>query len=96
MKIYLFDPETRVFQGEDFGEDLSLRPVRAAELAAMPGVSTRDAGQLLPFVVALPAATPLNVNTASPVVLAAGHETLAAASAAAVARILQRGEPGQF
>ncbi len=48
-----------------------LRPVRAAELAAMPGVTARDVAQLLPFVVALPAATPLNVNTASPDVLAA-------------------------
>lgn len=48
-----------------------LRPVRAAELAAIPGVTARDVAQLLPFVVALPAATPLNINTATPDVLAA-------------------------
>ena len=55
-----------------------LRPVRAAELAAMPGVTARDAAQLLPFVVALPAATPLNINTASPAVLAAALPGLSA------------------
>ena len=55
-----------------------LRPVRAAELAAIPGVTARDAAQLLPFVVALPAATPLNINTASPVVLAAALPGLSA------------------
>ena len=49
----------------------SLRPVRAAELAALPGVTPRDLAQLMPFVVALPTATALNVNTASPDVLAA-------------------------
>jgi general secretion pathway protein K len=64
-----------------------LRPVRAAELAAVPGVTARDAAQLLPFVVALPAATPLNVNTASPVVLAAALPGLSAdALATLVAR----------
>jgi general secretion pathway protein K len=63
------------------------RPVRAAELAAVPGVTARDAAQLLPFVVALPAATPLNVNTASPVVLAAALPGLSAdALATLVAR----------
>jgi general secretion pathway protein K len=61
-----------------------LRPVRAAELAALPGVSARDVGQLLPFVVALPAATPLNVNTASPVVLAAALPGLSADALAAL------------
>jgi general secretion pathway protein K len=55
-----------------------LRPVRAAELAAIPGVTARDAVRLLPFVVALPAATPLNVNTASPDVLAAALPGLSA------------------
>ena len=54
------------------------RPVRAAELAAIPGVTARDVAQLLPFVVALPAATPLNLNTASPVVLAAALPDLSA------------------
>jgi len=52
--------------------------VRAAELAAIPGVTARDVTQLLPFVVALPAATPLNLNTASPVVLAAALPDLSA------------------
>ena len=56
----------------------ALRPVRAAELAAIPGVTARDVTQLLPFVVALPAATPLNLNTASPVVLAAALPDLSA------------------
>jgi general secretion pathway protein K len=45
--------------------------VRAAELAATPGVAPRDVAQMLPFVVALPTATVLNVNTATPEVLAA-------------------------
>ena len=56
----------------------SLRPVRAAELAAMPGVAPRDVVQMLPFVVALPTATVLNVNTASPDVLAAAIPGLSA------------------
>ena len=55
-----------------------LRPVRAAELAAMPGVSARDTAQLLPFIVALPTATPLNINTAPPAVLAAALPGLSA------------------
>jgi general secretion pathway protein K len=55
-----------------------LRPVRAAEIAAMPGVTARDAAKLIPFVVALPAATPLNINTASPDVLAAAVPGLSA------------------
>jgi general secretion pathway protein K len=50
---------------------MSLRPVRVAELAAWPGVTPRDVAQMMPFVVALPAATVLNVNTASSEVLAA-------------------------
>ncbi len=49
----------------------SLWPVRAAELAATRGVAPRDVLQMMPFVVALPTATVLNVNTAPPDVLAA-------------------------
>jgi general secretion pathway protein K len=49
----------------------SLWPVRAAELAATRGVAPRDVVQMMPFVVALPTATVLNVNTAPPDVLAA-------------------------
>ena len=49
----------------------SLRPVRVAELAALRGVTGRDLSQLMPFVTALPATTVLNVNTATPEVLAA-------------------------
>jgi general secretion pathway protein K len=55
-----------------------LRPVRAAELAALPGVTARDVAQLLHVVVALPAATPLNINTATPDVLAAALPGLSA------------------
>jgi len=47
-------------------------------LAAMPGVSARDTAQLLPFIVALPTATPLNINTAPPAVLAAALPGLSA------------------
>jgi general secretion pathway protein K len=61
-----------------------LRPVRAAEITAMPGVTARDAAQLLPFVVALPAATPLNINTATPDVLAAALPGLSADALAAL------------
>jgi len=56
----------------------SLRPVRAAELAATPGVAPRDVVQLLPYVVVLPTATVLNVNTAPPDVLAAAIPGLSA------------------
>jgi hypothetical protein len=28
MKIYLFDPESGVYQGEDFADDLPMRPGR--------------------------------------------------------------------
>jgi general secretion pathway protein K len=62
----------------------SLRPVRAAELAATRGVAPRDIGQMLPFVVALPAATPVNVNTASPEVLAAAIEGMSGDALAAL------------
>jgi general secretion pathway protein K len=61
-----------------------LRPVRAAELAAIPGITARDTARLLPFIVALPAATPLNVNTASPDVLAAALPGLSADGLAAL------------
>jgi len=30
MKIYLFDPETGIFQGEDFTDDAPMRPGRSA------------------------------------------------------------------
>ena len=62
----------------------SLRPVRAAEFAATPGVAPRDVVQMLPFVVALPTATVLNVNTASPDVLAATIPGLSADALAAL------------
>jgi general secretion pathway protein K len=52
--------------------------VRVAELAATPGVNPRDVAQLLPFAVALPTATALNVNTARPEVLAAAISGLSA------------------
>jgi general secretion pathway protein K len=69
-----------------------LRPVRAAELAAIPGVTARDAAQLLPFVVALPAATPLNINTAPPVVLAAALPGLSADALATLVAV-RAGKP---
>ncbi|MEO8346571.1 MAG: type II secretion system minor pseudopilin GspK [Betaproteobacteria bacterium] len=56
----------------------NLRPVRAAELAAAPGLRSGDVAQMLPFVVALPAATVLNVNTAKPEILAAAIQGLSA------------------
>jgi general secretion pathway protein K len=62
----------------------NLRPVRAAELAATRGVSPRDVTQMLPFVVALPSPTALNVNTASPEVLAAAIPGLTADALAAL------------
>lgn len=49
----------------------NLWPVRAAEIAALPGVAARDFPRMLPFVVALPTASVLNVNTATSEVLAA-------------------------
>ena len=56
----------------------NLRPVRASEMAATRGVSVREVTLMLPFVVALPAATVLNVNTATPDVLAAAIPGLSA------------------
>jgi general secretion pathway protein K len=57
---------------------VSLRPVRVAELSAARGVTSRDMAQMKSYVVALPAATPLNVNTAPPEVLAAAIPGLSA------------------
>ena len=69
----------------------SLWPVRAAELAATRGVAARDVVQMLPFVVALPTATVLNVNTASPDILAAAIPGMSAdALATLVAERAQR------
>jgi general secretion pathway protein K len=63
---------------------VSLRPVRVAELAAARGVTARDLAQMKSFVVALPAATALNVNTAPPEVLAAAIPGLSADALAAL------------
>ncbi len=49
----------------------NLWPVRAAEVAALPGIAARDIPRMLSFVVALPTATVLNVNTAPSEILAA-------------------------
>jgi len=45
--------------------------LRLAELAAVRGLTTATVSSLAPFATALPPTTPLNVNTASPEVLAA-------------------------
>jgi general secretion pathway protein K len=45
--------------------------LRTAELASVRGLSGRDVNALTPYVIALPAGTALNVNTASAEVLAA-------------------------
>jgi general secretion pathway protein K len=65
--------------------------VRVAELAAVSGVTLASLATVAPFLAALPAATPLNVNTASPEVLAAvfgdaGNDTAAAIVAARARR----------
>jgi general secretion pathway protein K len=44
--------------------------VRVAELAAVRGVSLASLAAVAPYLIALPAGTPVNVNTASPEVLA--------------------------
>ena len=62
----------------------NLWPVRAAEVAALPGLGARDFPLMLPFVVALPSATVLNVNTASSEVLAAALPGLTSDSLAAL------------
>jgi len=56
----------------------SLRPVRAAELAATPGIDPRALARVLPFIAALPAATVVNVNTAPADVLAAAMPGMSA------------------
>lgn len=63
---------------------VSLRPVRVAEIAAARGVTPRDVAQLIPYLVAIPAATVLNVNTAPPEVLAAAIPGLSADALAAL------------
>jgi general secretion pathway protein K len=50
--------------------------VRTAELASVKGVAPPALAAVLPFLAALPAATPVNVNTAPPEVLAAIVESL--------------------
>jgi general secretion pathway protein K len=65
--------------------------VRVAELAHVRGVSPEALANVAPFVIALPAGIPLNVNTAPPEVLAAvfgdrGGATVAALVAAREAR----------
>jgi len=62
----------------------NLWPVRAAEVAALPGVAARDFPRMLPFVVALPTATVLNVNTAPAEVIAAAFPGLTTDSLAAL------------
>jgi len=62
----------------------NLWPVRAAEVAALRGVAPRDITRMLPFVVALPTATVLNVNTASPEVLAAAFPDISTDALAAL------------
>ena len=65
--------------------------VRVAELAHVPGVTLAALANVAPYLAALPAETPLNVNTASPEVLAAafgatGNDTAAAIVAARAQR----------
>jgi general secretion pathway protein K len=50
--------------------------VRVAELTAAKGMTPRAVAAIFPFVAALPQGTPVNVNTASPEVLAAIVEDL--------------------
>ncbi len=57
--------------------------VRAAELAAVRDVGAQAWPALAPYVVALPAGTPLNINTAGPDVLAAAVPDLAGENLAA-------------
>jgi general secretion pathway protein K len=65
--------------------------VRVAELAHVPGVTLASLAAVAPFLTALPAGTPLNVNTAPPEVLTAvfgntGNNTVAAILAARTQR----------
>lgn len=50
--------------------------LRAAEVAAVDGIGEAGYARLAPLVVALPVASPLNVNTAAPQVLAAAVDGL--------------------
>ena len=50
--------------------------VRSAELVAVKGVAPQALAAIVPFIAALPAGTPVNVNTAPPEVLAAIVEQL--------------------
>lgn len=58
--------------------------VRVAELANVRGVSAGELAAVAPFLIALPAGIPLNVNTASPEVLAAVFGDRGGATAAAI------------
>jgi len=58
--------------------------VRVAEIAAIRGVTPQAHAAMAPFVAALPAGTPTNVNTAPPEVLAAVVENLPADGLAAL------------
>ena len=62
----------------------NLWPVRAAEVAVLPGVGARDIPRMLPYVVALPTATVLNVNTAPAEILAAAFPGLTTDALAAL------------
>jgi general secretion pathway protein K len=68
----------------------SLWPVRLGELADVRGVTGRNVTQMAPYVVALPAATVLNVNTAPPEVLAAAIPGLSSEALAAL--VAERGK----
>lgn len=58
--------------------------LRVADLAGIRGVTPQTLAAVAPFVFALPAGTPLNVNTAPPEVLAAVVENLTAERGAAL------------
>ncbi len=58
--------------------------VRVAELASVKGVAPQALAAVAPFLAALPAGTPLNVNTAPPEILAAVVDKLDAERSAAL------------
>ena len=58
--------------------------VRVAELASVKGVAPQALAAAVPFLAALPAGTPLNVNTAPPEILAAVVDRLDAERSAAL------------
>lgn len=60
-------------------------PLVADELAAVPGLAPATLASLMPYVVALPPRTPLNVNTAPAAILAAAVPGLGRAAADALA-----------